>query len=108
MANYEALGGGQGRARPPLLWVQQRKQLLGNFINTQQSLSWFSSFPPQGGALLAVALLCAAVFLQDAGKGEGALCLCPSSEKRQREGEYEDESSGDISLKRKRVQRGRV
>lgn len=36
-------GRGQGRTRTPLLWVQQRKQLLENFINTLQSLSWFSS-----------------------------------------------------------------
>ena len=27
-------GRGQGRARPPSLWVQQRKQLLVSFINT--------------------------------------------------------------------------
>lgn len=34
---------------------------------------------PGGVAQLAVALLCAAVFLQDVGKGEGVLCLCPSA-----------------------------
>ena len=34
-------GSGQGQAA--IAVVQQRKQLLVNFINTQQSLSWFSS-----------------------------------------------------------------
>lgn len=33
---------------------------------------------PGGVARLAVALLCAAVFLQDVGKGEGVLCLSSS------------------------------
>lgn len=69
-----------GKARLWWLQVQQRKQLLVNFINTQQSLSWFSS--PQGWGSALVALLCAAVFLQDVGKGEGILCLCPCEVKR--------------------------
>lgn len=59
-----------------MLWAQQRKQLLARFINTQQSFLVFLF--PGGVAGRAVALLCGAVFLQDARKGEGILCLCPS------------------------------
>lgn len=75
MANYGALGGvraGPGRhcsgAAEEAAAREFHKHAAESFL---VFLSW--------GVWLSqpVALLCAAVFLQDVGKGEGVLCLCP-------------------------------
>lgn len=71
-----APGRGQGRARLPLLWVQQRKQLLVDCINTQQRLSWFSSSRGCGSARRCSFVCCC--LPPDVGKGKGILCLFPS------------------------------
>lgn len=72
MANY---GAGQGQAA---LAIGSAEEAAAPECHKHTAEAFLVFLFPGGVAPLTVALLCAAVFLQDVGKGEGVLCLCPS------------------------------
>lgn len=72
-------GSGQGQAA---IAVGSAEEAAACEFHKHTAESFLVFLFPGGAALRAAALLCAAVFLQDAGKGEGVLCLCPSEVKR--------------------------
>lgn len=99
-------GSGQGQAAIAVGSAEEAAA-LGCHKHTAESFLVFLF--PGGVARLAVTLLCAAVFLQDVGKGEGVLCLCPSEVTlREETGKNRTVKKSLVAtpLKRKRVQRG--
>jgi len=72
MANY---GAGQGQGA---IAVGSAEEAAALECHKHTAETFLVFLFPGGVAPLAVALLCAAVFLQDVGEGEGVLCLCPS------------------------------
>lgn len=99
-------GSGQGQAA---IAVGSAEEAAALKCHKHTAESFLVFLFPGAVARLAVALLCAAVFLQDVGKGEGVLCLCPSEMTLGEETSKNrsvKESSVVTPLKRKWVQRG--
>lgn len=92
MANYGALGG--VRAGPGRHCCGAAEEAAAHEFHKHEAESFLVFLSWGGVAQPAVALLCAAVFLQDVGKGKGVLCLCP------REVTLREETNEDVNGRR--------